>query len=104
MSAGGLRQLNGRHSTRGGVQVFVGSVATALLVALFIAGAGISVSPTSLYAKPARDVVNRIGKADRLQLPSYVPAVSSKLPYGCESLVSPLANAQLARLARQCVS
>ena len=104
MSAGSLSQLNGRHSTRRSVPVFVGSVASAVLVAFFIAGAGISVSPTSLYAKPARDVVNRIGKADRLQLPSYTPAVSSKLPYGCEPLVSPLASAELARLARQCVS
>lgn len=104
MSASSLSQLNGRHSTRGGIRVSVGSVATALLVAFFVAGAGISVSPTSLYAKPAGDVVNRLGKADRLQLPSSTPAVSSKLPYGCEPLVSPLANADLARLARRCVS
>lgn len=102
MSAGTPSQSNVWRSSS--AQLLVESVATAFLAAFFIAGAGIAVSPTSLHAKPARDVVNRIGKVDRLQLPSYTPAVSSKLPYGCEPLVSPLASARLARLARQCVS
>ena len=104
MSAGTPSQSNVWRSRRGSAQLFFESVATAVLAAFFIAGAGITVSPTSLHAKPARDVVNRIGKADRLQLPPYTPAAGSKLPYGCEPLVSPLASARLARLARQCVS
>jgi len=32
------------------------------------------------------------------------PQLAAKLPYGCEPLVSPLANLQTARIARRCVS
>jgi hypothetical protein len=49
-------------------------------------------------------LVNRFGKADRLLLPSRLPSADIKLPRGCEPLVSALADAELARLARQCVS
>jgi len=93
-----------RHPAQGSARFFLGSVATALAAAIFIASAGISISPTRSDAAPARQLVNRFGKADRLLLPSRLPSADIKLPRGCEPLVSALADAELARLARQCVS
>ncbi len=106
MSAGISRSIKSEvcRSAHGGARLFIGSLATALLAAFFIAGAGISISPTRSSAAPARELVNRTGKADRLVLRSRSLRVNSKLPSGCEPLVSPLADTQLARLARQCVS
>ncbi len=106
MSAGIPQSIKSevRRSACGGVQLFLGSLVTALLIAILIAGAGISISPTRSNAAPAGELVNRTSKTDRWALRSRSLRMNSKLPSGCEPLVSPLADTQLARLARQCVS
>ena len=53
--------------------------------------------------------VDRTHKADRLQVQLQVQVVrarthGSELPEGCDALVSPLANRQLARSAAHCES
>ena len=93
-----------RRAARAGIQLLLGSVATALLAVILMACATISISPTRSYAAPAREFVDRTGKADRLVLRSRSLRLNSRLPSGCEPVVSPLADTELARSARQCVS
>jgi hypothetical protein len=54
------------------------------------------------------EIVNRTRKADRLPMVQInmprAPAYDARLPDGCESLVSPLAQSHLARVAGRCVS
>ena len=97
-------QLGTCRSIGPGTELFLGSVATAVVAAILVVGAGISIVPTRSNAAPVEQLVNRVGKADRLLLPVRPTGVDSKLPRGCEPLVSPLADTQLARFARQCVS
>jgi hypothetical protein len=53
-------------------------------------------------------IVNRMQKGDRLPLVQInaprVPVYDSRLPDGCDSLVSPLTHSHLARIAGRCVS
>ena len=85
-------------------QAFCSSVTVVLLIAAVVAGACVSISATRSIAAPAEQLVNYAGKANRLLRPARAMDVKSKLPRGCESLVSPLADAKLARIARQCLS
>ena len=54
------------------------------------------------------EIVNRMRKGDRLPLVQTnvprAPANESRLPEGCDPLVSPLTHSHLARIARGCVS
>jgi len=54
------------------------------------------------------EIVNRSRKGDRLPLVQInvprAPAYDSRLPDGCDSLVSSLAHSHLARIAGRCVS
>jgi hypothetical protein len=54
------------------------------------------------------EIVNRTQKGDRLPLVQRtaprVPAYDSRLPDGCDSLVSSLTHSDLARIAGRCVS
>ncbi len=108
MSADARRSIqSAAHRRIRAPELFLGSVA-ALLAAILLVGAAISVSPAASNAAPATAWVNRTGKADRLVSPSRSlrlnSSLNSKLPRGCEPVISPLADIQLARLARQCVS
>jgi hypothetical protein len=109
-----------RWPTCGGAQLFVGSMAAALVALSFIAGMEVSVATARMRAEPSGQIVNRTQKSDRLlgsstfqlnvvKQPGAVtvpglPDVNLKLPDGCDSLVSPIADDRLARVAGRCVS
>jgi hypothetical protein len=80
---------------------------------------GFEASTAALGVEPGlpQQTIDRTLKGDRMapafsshsmRLPeirtSRTPAINFELADGCESLVSPLANAPLARVARRCVS
>ncbi len=111
-------------STFGSIRCFKGGLIVAVVFLAFISGLGVSdldagprVAPSS---QNVSQIVNRAPKSDRLPLapairPSSVNRASKtiaprasasdlKLPNGCELLVSPLANFELARTAGRCVS
>ena len=104
------------RAKRCGGRVFAGGVA-AVVIALSII-VGLEVSAAALRATPqsleqtSGQVVNRARKSDRqiglLELRKIrlrlTPAPDLKLAVGCESLVSALANARLAKAAGRCVS
>ena len=95
-----------------------------LIVALatlsIITGLGISELTARSGIEPSGETVNRILKGDRSPLAFRIQtnvahrprqtntpletASGSRLPVGCESLVSALAHSQLARIAGRCVS
>ena len=101
-----------RHSGR----LFTASVAAVVIVLSIIIG--LEVSAAALRPTPASpeqwsdQIVNRARKSDRqiglqeLQKirPRLTPAPDLKLAVGCESLVSPMENAQWAKVARRCVT
>jgi hypothetical protein len=95
--------------------VLAGSMAAILITILSIM-IGLEVSAATLRStlseQSSGQIVNRIRKGDR-QLAVHevrqikferTPAPDLKLADGCESLVSPLANARLAKVAGRCVS
>jgi len=104
---GGSRRL-GRGSI---VALAALSIITVLGISELTARSGI---------EPSGETVNRILKGDRSPLAFRIqtnvaprprqintplkPASGSKLPVGCESLVSAFAHSQLARIAGRCVS
>jgi len=103
-------------STRRGRHVLAGSMAALLITILSIIMIGLEVSAATLrstsFEQTSGQIVNRIRKGDR-QLAVHearqikferTPAPDRKLADGCESLVSPLANARLAKVAGRCVS
>ena len=87
----------------------------AVVIALSVI-VGLEVSVAALRATPqspeqtSGQVVNRARKGDRqiglqeIRKPRLAPAPDLKLAAGCESLVSALANARLAKVAGRCVS
>ena len=96
-------------------RVLAGAVA-AVVIALSVI-VGLEVSAAALRASPepleqtSGQVVNRARKGDRqigLQeiriSPRLAPTPDLKLAVGCESFVSALANARLAKVAGRCVS
>jgi hypothetical protein len=105
-----------RWSPRSGAQLFAGSVAAALVALSFFAGMEVSVATARMAAEPSGQIVNRLQKGDRLlgsaaqqnvaKKPREftVPRLDLKLPDGCDSLVSPIADDRLARIASRCVS
>jgi hypothetical protein len=94
--------------------MFAGGVAAIVIVLSIIVG--LEVSAAALRATPqspeqtSGQVVNRARKGDRqiglqeIRKPRLTPAPDLKLAAGCESLVSALANARLAKVAGRCVS
>ena len=97
-------------------RIFAGGMAAVVIVLSVIVG--LEVPAAALRAAPhlleqtSGQVVNRARKGDRqigLQQirkigPRLTPAPDLKLAVGCESLVSALANARLAKVAGRCVS
>ena len=94
---------------------------TAILVMLaFIGGFGMSDLTARSDVYRSGQTVNRTLKGDRLPLalalhpnavnqsreayPTGETTSDSKLPEGCEALISPIASPQLARIAGRCVS
>jgi hypothetical protein len=91
-----------------------------LIVALatlsIITGLGISELTARSGIKPSGETVNRILKGDRSPLAFRIhpnaahrprpleTAFGSRLPVGCEALVSALAHSELTRIAGRCVS
>ena len=103
-------------SIRRGGYVPAGSMAAILIVTTLSIMIGLEVSAATLRStvseQSSGQVVNRTRKGDR-QLAAHevrqikferTPAPDLKLADGCESLVSPLANAPLAKVAGRCVS
>jgi len=106
------------------VQLLVGSLSAALVVATIFIFVGLEV-PTAtarlgieFSGDTTRQIVNRTGKSDRQDLairlnarthPESIdalqaPAGDLKLLIGCESMISPLAHPLLSRVARRCLS
>jgi hypothetical protein len=78
-------------------------------VILAIGSIGAHSDGRSASGVAAVERVDRTHKADRLQVQLQVQIVrvrahGSELPEGCDALVSPLANRQLARSAAHCES
>jgi hypothetical protein len=83
----------------------------AILVGIILAigSIGAHSDSRSTNGVTAFERVDRTHKADRLQVQPQVQVVrararGSELPEGCDALVSPLANRQLARSAAHCES
>ena len=104
------------RAKRYGGRVLAGAVAAVVIALSVIVGLEVSVAalratPQSPEQTPGQ-VVNRARKGDRqigLQeirriRPRLTPAPDLKLAVGCESLVSALANARLAKVAGRCAS
>jgi hypothetical protein len=100
-------------------QIAFGAVIACGFGVSFIAGVAVSVGTTRVEAGPVEQTVIRANKGDRLRwLPASYPKKQSpdveipalpaeedlKLPDGCDSSISPIANARAARVARYCVS
>ena len=86
-------------------------IALSVIVGLEVSAAALRASPEPLE-QTSGQVVNRARKGDRqigLQeirklSPRLAPTPDLKLAVGCESFVSALANARLAKVAGRCVS
>ena len=107
-------QSGSRGVKRQGPRVLAGGAAAVVTVlCIFI---GLEVSAAALRATPGSSeqtsdqVVNRARKGDRqiglheIRRPQLTLPPDLKLAVGCESLVSALANARLAKVAGRCVS
>jgi hypothetical protein len=97
--------------------IFVGTLAVCLSIAVFKATVATARSEADLWT-----IVNRARKGDRLPLnpasnlrgnpedgPLLInlpraPVLDSKLPVGCESVVSSIAQSRLAHIAGRCLS
>ena len=82
---------------------------TALCVGMFLTIGSIGAQSDGGYSKgTAFETVDRTHKADRLSLVRTKiireRSAGLELPDGCDGLVSPLANRQLARVAAHCES
>jgi hypothetical protein len=104
----------------GGSRPFGRGLIAALATLSIITWLGISELTARSGIEPSGETVNRILKGDRLPLAFRIQtnaahrprqtnapletASGSRLPVGCESLVSALAHSQLARIAGRCVS
>ena len=103
------------------LRAVAGGLTMALAALLLITGLGMSDLTASSVVDHTDQTVNRALKGDRLPLvpaihrfvrnqpleldaphPSTVP--DSKLPDGCEGVVSSIANSELAHIAGRCVS
>ena len=116
MPAHDLIQSGSRRAKRHGGRVLAGGAAAVVIVLSVIFG--LEVSAAALRATPespeqsSDQVVNRARKGDRLIglqeiqkiRPRLTPAPDLKLAVGCEPLVSPMENAQWAKVARRCVT
>ena len=103
-------------SIRRGGYVLAGSMAAILIITTLSIMIGLEVSAATLRSTASEQLsgqfVNRTRKGDRQLAAQEVrqikfvrtPAPDLKLADGCESLVSPLANAPLAKVAGRCVS
>ena len=104
------------RAKRYGGRTFAGGVAAVVIVLSIIVGLEVSAAALRAIPEPSEQtsgqVVNRARKGDsqigltgiRKIGPQLTPAPDLKLAVGCESLVSALANAQLAKAAGRCVS
>jgi hypothetical protein len=104
----------------GGSRLLGRGLIVALATLSIITGFGISELTARSGIEPAGETVNRILKGDRSPLAFRIQpnaahrprqtntlletTSGSRLPVGCESLVSALAHSQLARMAGRCVS
>ena len=117
MSAHSLVRFDFGRTTWRGARLLVGSVSSALIFASIIVGIDVSVATARSGAVSSADSsgqsVNRMSKGDRQQgvaasrdiaARQRGEALDMKLAVGCESLISPLANPRLARVARRCLS
>ncbi len=93
-----------RPSASGAAELFIRGMTTVLVALTIIVGVEVLFPTTSSRAEPSGETVNRLRKVDRLPLPLPAPVVDLKLPAGCESVVSPLADARLANVAGRCAS
>jgi hypothetical protein len=103
-------------------QVLPAVLIAALAVGLSMAAIGATVATTGQSESDLSTIVNRARKGDRLppipasnvrgdpedgplliNLP-HAPALGSKLPVGCESVVSSIAQSPLAHIAGRCLS
>ena len=111
-----LAQYQIQRSIRRGRHVLAGSMAAGLIITILTIMIGLEVSAATLRLtlseQSSGQIANRIRKGDR-QLAVHevrqikvelTPVPDVKLADGCESLVSPLANAPLAKVAGRCVS
>lgn len=105
---------------RPGFSGFGRGLIVALTALVFFTGFEVSDLRARSAAQPAVENVNRAFKGDRLQArPAFQPAAAerhreiktpreaisnSKLPIGCDPLISPLVNRQLSRIASRCIS
>ena len=108
-------QSGSLRSVRRGSHVLAGSL-VAVLIAILSIMIGLEVSAATLRSASSEQssghIVDRTRKGDRRPAAHEVrqnkfertPAPGLKLADGCESLVSPLANALLAKVAGRCVS
>ena len=109
-------QSGSLRSIRRGRHVLVGSMAAVLIITILSIMIGLEVSAATLRStlseQSSGQIVNRTRKGDR-QLAVHevrqikfelTPAPDLKLADGCESLVSTLANAPLAKVAGRCMS
>jgi hypothetical protein len=109
-------QSGSLRSIRRGRHVLAGSMAAVLIITILSIMIGLEVSAatvrSTLSEQSSEQIVNRTRKGDR-QLAvhevrqikfEHTPAPDLKSVDGCESLVSPLANAPLAKVAGRCVS
>ena len=114
------RLFDFHKSTRGGARLAAGCAAGALIALSFIAGMEFSVATAQIETERPRQTVDRAQKGDRLPASSSSqqkaviqpravivpsrPARDLRLPEGCDPLVSPIVDDQLARIAGRCVS
>ena len=105
-----------RHHSR----LLVGGCGAAFAIVSFVIGLEVSATTAAPGAEPARQIINRTLKSDRLpqvqksrrnavngpfELPAPpVPASQPELPDGCEPLVSPIAQSPLSQVPGRCLS
>ena len=109
-------QSGSLRSIRRGRHVLAGSMAAVLIITILSIMIGLEVSAATLRSASSEQssghIVDRTRKGDRGPAAhearqnkfERTPAPGLKLADGCESLVSPLANALLAKVAGRCVS
>ena len=108
------------RSAFGGFRGLAGGLIVSLAAASIITGLGMSDLTARTVVGPVGQTVNRALKGDRLSpkpairsdianqpIEFHVPRTStpdSRLPDGCEAVVSSIANSELAHIAGRCVS
>ena len=113
-------QFGASRSVYGGSRPFASGLIASLAALAFISGLVMFDSTARSMVDPSAQTVNRALKGDRLPLapvsrpdaenqPAELRALrtstpNSRLPDGCEAVVSSIANSELAHIAGRCVS